>query len=146
MDRNQRPGPGRDRRLDPRRIHRIGNGIDIHEDRRGADVADRGGRRDERERHGDDLVARAHPRGEKRQVERAGSRVHRDAVRHAAVVRELRLEALDLAPEHVGGVRQNAGNRLLDLFLDFPVLRSEIDERNHTSVLAGSRAPDRPRI
>ena len=137
MDGNHRHRPGRDRRLELRRIQRKGNGIDIHEDRCSADVADRGGRRDEGERHCDDLVAGAHPRGEKRQVKRAGSRVHRDAVRRAAVVRELRLEALDLAPEHVGGVRQNAGHGLLDLSLDFPVLRSKIDERNHTWVLAG---------
>jgi hypothetical protein len=146
MDGDERPGPGGDRRLDPRRIERVAAGIDIHEDRPRARVADGGGRGDEGERRGDDLVSRAHPRSEEREVECAGSRVHRDGVRRAAVVRELRLEVLDLAPEDVGCVRENARDRLLDLFPDFPILSSEIDERNHTPVLTGARTRERPRI
>ena len=58
VDRADRPGSRRDRRLDPLRVDQVRVGLDVDEDRRGARVQDRVGRGRERVRDGDDLVAR----------------------------------------------------------------------------------------
>ena len=70
--------------------------LDVDEHRRRAGVADRRDRRDEGERDGDDLVARADAGREQRQVQRAGAGVDGDRVLGAAVGGELALEAGDL--------------------------------------------------
>ena len=59
VDRQDRPGPPRDLALDLAQVHRVGDRIDVDEDRRGPDVADRPGGGDEGHRDRDDLVARA---------------------------------------------------------------------------------------
>ena len=56
-----------------------GHRIDVDEDRLGAGVVDRRHRRDEGERHGDDLIARADAGRQKRQMQRARAGVHADS-------------------------------------------------------------------
>ena len=102
-----------------RRVHREGAGIDVDEHRRRAGVADRRHGRDEGERHGDHLVARADAGGEQRQVQRAGAGVDADAVRRAAVGGELLLEGRDLAAEgELAATRARAAIAGVDLGLD----------------------------
>ena len=58
MDREDRPGPRRDRLLDQRLVEVQGVGPDVDEDRPGPEPDEGVGRRDERERRQDHLVAR----------------------------------------------------------------------------------------
>ena len=78
VDRADRPGPRRDRRLDPLGVDQVGVRLDVDEDRRGAGVEDRVGRRGEGVRDGDDLVAR--PEAEAGEDGHQGERAvgHRD--------------------------------------------------------------------
>ena len=59
VDRHDRLGPGRDRRLDLRRVHAEVVLADVHEHGRGPGSQDHADRRIEAERDRDDLVARA---------------------------------------------------------------------------------------
>src|SRR5690606_32785592 len=88
----------RDRGLYQARVDVEGAFVDVDEDRRGADVADRLGGGEEAERGRDDLVARADAEGAQADHERVGAAVDPYGVLHAQVVGDLALEGLHLGP------------------------------------------------
>ena len=73
-----------------RKIER--RGIDVAENRPRAGPRDGAGGGEERERRGDHLIARTDAERHERQQQRIGARGHADAVRRAAISRDLRLE------------------------------------------------------
>ncbi len=97
VHRDDRLRARRDGGLELRRVHRVGARVNVHQPRARARVADGRDGGDERERHGDDLVARPDAGGEQRQVQRAGAGVDGDAVAGGAVGGELLLERGDFA-------------------------------------------------
>jgi hypothetical protein len=109
--------------------------VDVDEDRPGAGVVDRGRGRDEREGHGDHLVAGADAGGQQREVQGAGAGVDADALGRAAVRGELLLERGHLAAERELAALEHAEDGRVDLLLDRVVLSPEVDEGNHASCL-----------
>ena len=102
--------------------------VDVREDGRRADAGDRLGRRVERERRADHLVAR--PDLERVQHEHDRVRAVRDADRlaHAEVARRLLLERADVRAEHELPALEHVVDRLLDLREERRVLRLDVDE------------------
>ena len=73
MDRHDGASIGCDGGFEQGGIEVVGDRIDVHENRFGADVSDGAGRGDETERRRDDFVAPADARGEKRQDQGVGA-------------------------------------------------------------------------
>ena len=117
MNRQDRPGSARDLSLDLAQVHRVGDRIDVDEDRPGPDVADGPGGRHERHRHRDDLIPGPHSRADQGQVQRRGPRVHAHAEPGTDVVGEGLLEGGHLGPEHVGRALGDFPERLEHLIL-----------------------------
>ena len=90
-------------------------GIDVGEDGRRADRADRLGRREEGVGRADDLVARADAQAAQRDAERVGAVRDADRVLDAQVLGGLLLEALDLGAEDEAARSQHARRDLLEL-------------------------------
>ena len=89
VDRHDGARARRDRGLDRSRVDVEGVGLDIHEHRGGAAVRDRFGGADKGERAGDDLVARADPKGSQSEVQRVGAVGDRYGVADPAVLGDL---------------------------------------------------------
>jgi hypothetical protein len=138
MDRHDRLGARRDRALDPRRIHGPAIGIDIDKDRRGAAIEDGGGRRDEGQRNGDDLIAGSDAGSEQRQVQRRSAAVDGNAAIGAAIRGKGIFEGDDFRAENELSAVQDAGQRGIDRILGLAILRLEIEERDQRAVLAMS--------
>ena len=98
MDAKDRPGPVGDGGLDPRRIDVEGLGLDVHEDRDRAAVADAVGRGDEGVADGDDFVPGADADGQQRQVQGRRATGHGAGVLGPDPRCELTLERGDLRP------------------------------------------------
>ena len=145
MHRQDRLRPGRDRLLELVHVHGEGPGFHVDEHRHRAGVADRGDRRDERKRDGDDLVARSDAGRQEREVKRARARVHPDRLPGAAIGREVALEIGDELAEHELPALEDVDDGSVDLRLDALVLRFQIEKRNHTVAPAASSATTRPR-
>lgn len=99
VHRNDRLGAGRDGRLDQIGIDVEGAFLDVHEDRRGAHVADRLGGGKEGEGRGDHFVTGTDPQGPKGDVEGIGPGIEADGVLHAQVGGAFGLEGLLLGTE-----------------------------------------------
>ena len=97
---HDRAGPRADRLAQPLGNRAVVPQVHVDEDRHQVVLQDRAQRRGKPGRHGHDFVARLEPpiaqlrRGERRQRHQVGRRpgVHEERVRHAQVVREIRLE------------------------------------------------------
>ena len=87
--------------------------VDVGEDRRRADARDRLGRRVERERRADHLVAAADAERVEREHERVGAVRDADRVRDAEVCGGLALERLDLGSEDEAAGLEDGGEALL---------------------------------
>ena len=74
VDRDDRPGPRRDRGLDQGGIDVVGVGLDVDEDGFRPGPPDGPGGGEERVGGGDDLVARLQAQGQERQEQGAGPR------------------------------------------------------------------------
>ena len=112
-------------------------GIDVAEHRPRAGRRDRLGRRVERERRHDDLVARPDAQRAQRQRQRVRAVGHADRVARAEVVGELRLEARDLRAEDVAARVEHLG--------DFACRRSRsgasgVEVSKRGTAIAGERA------
>ena len=121
----------RDRPLDERRVHRVGDGIDVDEHRPRARVLDGRYRGDEGERHRDDLVAGPDARCQQRQVQRARAGVHRHRLSRAAEPGELALECRHFFAKNELRAVENTQHGLVYLGLDTAVLLLEVSVRNH---------------
>ena len=128
MDRQDRLGARRDRRLESSRVEGAPPQVDVDEDRPRADVADRPGGGDEGHRHRDHLVAGTDVEGVEGEVERARAAVDGDRVRAAAVRREVAFEALDPGAEDEGRVVEHAGELVQQLGAQALDLGLEVDE------------------
>ncbi len=95
VDRADGLRPGRDGRGHAVRVDVVGLGVDVHEDRRGAGVQDRGHRRVERVADGDDLIARPKAHAREDAHLRDGPVAHRDRVADADERRPTLLELRD---------------------------------------------------
>ncbi len=128
VHRHDRLRPGRDPRGDVLRIEVERRRIDVGEHRRRADPRDRLGRRVERERGADDLVAASDLERLEREDERVGAVRDADRVRHSEERRGLVLERLDLRPEDEASGLEDCGEALLELGDQRRVLRLHVDE------------------
>jgi hypothetical protein len=102
----------------------------VDEDRPGAHPERREGRGHEGERRHDHLVARAHPQGAQRELQRVAAVRHAHAVRGAAVAGEGRLEVRDGGAEDVGGVVEHPAHGRQDVVAQRGVLGFQVEERN----------------
>ncbi len=96
VDRDDRAGPRRDRRLDASEVDVPGDGIDVDEDGPRPDLQDHVGRGDPGERGRDHLVPGPHPGDPQRDLHRAGARVEGPDGPPAEHLRKLGLERLHL--------------------------------------------------
>jgi hypothetical protein len=95
MHRHDGPSSRRDGLPQPLGIERARLGLDVHEHRRGADIADRPDRCDKRHRDGDDLVAWDEAEYLQRQMQRAGAAVDADAMANLAKSGEIPLKGFN---------------------------------------------------
>ena len=103
-------------------------GIDVGEDRRRADARDRLGRRVERERRADDLVAAPDPERLENEDERVGAVRNADRVGNTEERRGLVLERLHLWAEDEPPGLEDGGEPLLELRDEWRILRLRVDE------------------
>ena len=125
---HDRLGARRDPRGHVLRIEVQRHGVDVGEDRSRADTRDRLGRRVERERRADDLVAATDPERLERDDERVGAVGDSDGVRHAEERSGLVLERLHLGPEDEPARREHGREPLFELRDQRRVLRLHVDE------------------
>ena len=117
----------RDRRADGGRIEVERRGIDVAEERPRTEARDDTGRREERERRRDDLVAGADVERHQRQQQRIGARRQAEAVLRLRVLGDLRLELGDAGPEDEALLVANLADRRLDLGAQRRVLALQIE-------------------
>ena len=116
--------------LEPRRIHVVGEGIDVDEDRLSARAHDGAGGGEEGEGRGDDAVAGANAGGQQRQKEGIRAGAADDGVRGAAVGGELLFQQCDvLAQDEALGI-DDARQRSQNLVTQWPVDGAQIEQRN----------------
>jgi hypothetical protein len=127
VDGHQRLRPSRDASCDVGRIEIERRGLDLGEDGRRAAPRDRLGRRVERERRADHLVARADPERVEDEHERVGAVSDPHRLLHAQVLGCLALEALDLRAEDEAAALERPGERLFQLRDERRVLRLHVN-------------------
>ncbi len=130
VDGHDRLRPRRDARGDVLGVEVERRRVDVREDRRRTDTRDRLGRRVERERRADHLVAATDPERVEREHERVGPVRDADRVRHAEERGRLALERLDLGAEDEATGLEDGGEALLELWNERRVLRLHVDERD----------------
>ena len=118
-----------------------GGRIDVGEDRPGAEPHDRAGGRPEAERRGQHGHARPDTEPAEREEQRVRAGCDADRVRHAAVLRHRRLEALDVRPEHERLAREYVRQRRPHVGADLPVLRDEVEKRDLHAAAVKATAP-----
>ena len=123
-----------DRRTDGLRIDQTRPLVDVAEHRSGPGVRDRERRSDERMPRNDHLVSRPDAVASEHELEGRGSRCDADAMRHAAVRRELGFELLDLLPERERARLEESREGPRELALDAPMLALERDEPHRITV------------
>ena len=128
MDGDDELRAGRDRRLEPLRVHGVSPGIDVDEDRRGPHEEDCLAGSDEGVGDGHDLVPGSDPVGSEGDVERVRAVGHRTGVRRAAELGELVLELPHVRSKDVGGALENSRDGFVDLGADALQLSLEIDD------------------
>src|SRR5262249_26084530 len=128
VDGQDGPGARRDGLLDQGWVEVVGDRIDVHVDRRGADVADAPAGADPGVRRGDDLVAGADAAGAQGQVQGRGAVVEPDAVAHAEVTGEGALEPGDGRAEDEAPLGDDAVEGGLEFGADRVVLRGDVEE------------------
>ena len=138
--------PLRDPVLDVGRVEVERDGVDVGEDRRGAALRDRLGRRVEREGRADHLVARADPERVERQHEGVGAVRAADALGGAEMLRRLALERLDLGPEDEATRVERLRERRLELCAERRVLRRDVDVGDLHDRLMVAAPPRRSRL
>jgi hypothetical protein len=121
-------GARRDRGLDTRGVDVAGVGLDVHPDRHAAQQDDGLRRGRERERRGDDLVARLQVQRHHRDQQRLGAAGHGDAMFRAGMRHERGLELLHLGAHDVLAVIQHLLHAHGDLVAQRGVLGLEVDE------------------
>jgi len=131
VDRKDGAGLRRYGRPDLRRIDVEGLRVDVHEDRRRADVADRLRGGDEGERGRDDLVAGPYPRGQEGEVQRVRAGGHGDGVLRAEEFRRLALEGLHVGPEDELGLLQRIEEARRDLLPETVELDLQVNHGDH---------------
>ena len=124
---DHRPRGRRDRVVQPRRIQAARALVDVDEDRPRPREHDRLERREERERHGDHLVARADAERAQGEQQRVGAARDAHAVLRAAVGGELLLEGGQLGAQDEAAGGRDAAEELLRLRLDGFELNREVD-------------------
>ncbi len=100
VNRHDRLGLRRNRRLDLADVHQEIVVPDIDENRAGAENLDGRNRRHRGVRHRDDLVARANPRRRQRDIDRVGTAVDTDAAIHPDIGRHRAFEGDTFRPEN----------------------------------------------
>ena len=131
VDGYDRPGPRSDGSLQQARIQRVRSRVDIHEHRGGARIMDRGYRGHEGERRGDDLMAWPDARGQQRQVQSAGPRVHSDRLTPTRTGGELLFEGRHFLAQNELAALQNVRDGPIDFRLDAVVLRLQVQIGDH---------------
>ena len=134
MDRYDRFCSVRHSLFERRRIHGQGRRGDVDETDSCTDLKNCRDRADEREWHGNHLVARPDPACHERDNERARPGVHSDGVRRLAVACEFVLEGLDLGTQGVSAAAEHTDRSGLHRAPDTFILGSYIDERDHNVV------------
>ncbi len=136
MGRQDRFGPVRDRRLDPRRVEvmRRGIGFDRHRGRTrhrhrqlGRDIAVAGD---------DHLVPRPDPDRLQRQVQRIESVADPDCMARATISRPLRLERRDFRSADIRARCDHSRHSGVDFHLEFAGCGGEVEERDHGFAIA----------
>ncbi len=102
MHRQERARARGDGSLRLHRVHGVGDRVNVHEDRAGANGADGFRRGDEGVRHGDDFVAGANVERLERQLQRCRARIHGHAFRHVEVGRKGGFKTLNFRPQDEG--------------------------------------------
>jgi hypothetical protein len=138
MHHHDRPGPGRDGRLDRARGDVEGGRIDIREDRRAARIVDGAGRGEKGERRRDDLIARIQVESPERQEQCVGPTRAADGM---PGVRQLGHPALELGHlrPHDESLALHHGHHGPEHFiLDVVVLSHQVEQRyvHRTSIPA----------
>ena len=126
VNRNDRLRARRDRLFKLTGIEREGRGVNVNENGLRAGVADGRHRCHESERNSDDFVFRSHARREQRKVESAGAGVDAYRILGAAIVGELALEGLNLAPQHELARGDEIQNRRLHFLPYCQILRIQV--------------------
>jgi hypothetical protein len=130
VDRDDGPRPRADRRLDAVGIEVERARMDVHEDRRRPDVADRLGRGNERVSGRDDLVALADTTGPQGQLERRGPGRQAHGAARPDEPGKRALEIGDLPAQDERGRVEDAGNGGIDVRAYLRVLGGQVDERD----------------
>ena len=111
-----------DRRIEQRRVHVGGVGLDVDEHRLGADQRDDFGGGDESERRGHDFIAGPDAERHERDHQRVGAARDRDAVAAVGVGGEALLELAHLGTEDVLAVIEHGLDARIDVAAQRPVL------------------------
>ena len=128
VDRDDRLCPRRDRGRDRGRIDEHRFLVDVDEDRPGVRVQDRFDGREERMRHGDDLVTAGHAAGSDRELQCVRAAAHADRMLGPDVRREFLIECLDVRPDGELHALEHVVDRPADFVADRRVLSFQVDE------------------
>src|SRR5262245_22530494 len=71
-------------------------------------------------------------------MQRASAGIHPNGMLRAAIVREVTLKSLHFPPQHVLAAVQDAQDRRVDFLFDALVLRPQINQRNHTTLVTNA--------
>ena len=130
MHRQNRLGARRDRSLNRRRIHVERPRLDIHQHRTRPGIQHRRNAGHERKRHGNDFIARPHSRCQQRQMQRARAGIQRNAPCRSTIGCEVALKRRHFRSQNKLATLQDSCDRRIDLRLDAPVLRFQIEIGN----------------
>jgi hypothetical protein len=104
------------------RVDVVGLGIDIHENRGGAEEADDLSRGNERKRRGEDRIARADSIGHEGHEEGVRSRGAANSVLCSDIGPQFRFQFLDFRAHDVMAMMQNAENSIVERWPDTVLL------------------------
>ncbi len=122
MDRDDRPGPGRDGGLDLRRVDRVRAGLGIDEHRRRAREPDRFCRGEKRVGRRDALVPGPDPQGEQGEPDCVRAVAHAHRILGLRVFGELTLETFQHRTENILAALEHLAQVGVDLGLDVVIL------------------------
>ncbi len=144
VDRHDRFGARRDRRLDRVGVDAERVGTDVDEHGLGSGLSDRLGRRVEGERYGDDLVAGADAQRAERDREAVGAVGDADGTGGPHIRGGLFLEPFDVRPQDHPPAAQHRQHGVLDAVLQLGVLSLDVHESDghfYASLRAGEVEP-----
>src|SRR5579864_7035530 len=130
MHRHDGAGPRRDGGVDQSWIDRVGGGVDVDQDRRGADRNDGEDRGDEGVRGGDDFVARTDAEPPERQLNRSAAGTDANAVPGTGEAGELLFKGRNGPAADEVSPTADLADGIIELTLKTLMLSGQVNERH----------------